>query len=138
MDEQTTGPSTNVDLVRSLYAALERSDFDEIGRWVHPELEFVIADGPEPGVSIGLAQMEEIWRQYLSTWEGYRFVLDEVRQLDGDRVLALFHFSGRGKTSGVDLAELQSQAAAVYHIRQGKLTQIVRYWNGLAREADTT
>jgi ketosteroid isomerase-like protein len=62
--------------------------------------------------------------------------LDEVRQLDGDRVLALFHFSGRGKTSGVDLAELQSQAAAVFHIRQGKLTRIVRYWDGERALAD--
>ena len=121
--------SANVDLVRSWYAALERDDFAGMVEWVHPEIEFVFADGPEPGVGIGLERLAEVWREYLSTWEGYRFVVDELRELDDERILAIFHFSGRGKTSGVDLGQLHSHGAAVFHILDAKVTRMVRYWD---------
>src|SRR5437870_1948437 len=121
--------SENLDLVRSIYAALERDDFARMAEWVHPEAEFVRADGLAPGVVIGLERLAEDWREYLSTWEGYRFVVDELRELDGERILALFHLSGRGKTSGVDLGQLPSHAAAVFHVHDGKVTRAVRYWD---------
>ena len=40
--------SANVDLVRSVYAAWERGDFISVD-WVHPAIELVLADGPDPG-----------------------------------------------------------------------------------------
>jgi ketosteroid isomerase-like protein len=122
--------SAHLDLVRSLNAALERDDFAGMAAWVHPKIEFIAADGPQPGlVAIGLERFAEVWREYLSTWEGYRFVVDELRELDDERILERFHFSGRGKTSRVDLGQLRSHGAAVFHIHEGKLTRIVRYWN---------
>jgi hypothetical protein len=40
--------SANVDLVRSILAAWGRGDYIS-SEWIHPEIEFVSADGPEPG-----------------------------------------------------------------------------------------
>ena len=120
--------SANVNLVRSYLEAWALGDFCEMATRVHPTIEFVNVDGPEPGVWTGLQRLERGQREYLSTWEDYRLVADEYRDLDRERVLVLFHFTGHGRTSGVDLGQLQSQAAAVVDRHEGKETRIVRYW----------
>jgi hypothetical protein len=39
--------------------------------------------------------MAEGWRDWLTAWEGYRFVADDFRELDDERVLVLQSFSGQ-------------------------------------------
>jgi hypothetical protein len=96
-------PSANLELVPSLYAAWGRGDYDS-SDWADPEIEFVGADGPAPGTWNGLTGRAEAWREFLSAWDDLRIEVDEYRELDGERVLALVHLTGRGKSIGVELS----------------------------------
>src|SRR5512132_905256 len=104
----------NVELVRSMYAAWEGGDYSS-AEWAHPEIEYVFADGPTPGKWTGLVGMAEGWRGFLDAWEEFRTEVDEYRELDGERVLVLVHFSARGKTSGLELGQIRTKGASLFH-----------------------
>jgi ketosteroid isomerase-like protein len=118
----------NVEIVRSIYAAWERGDYSAT-EWLHPEIEFVMVGGPSPGTWTGLAGMAEGTHEFLSAWENLRAEPEEYRELDGERVLVLIHHRGRGKTSGLELAQMQTKNATLFHIRAGKVTRLVVYWD---------
>jgi ketosteroid isomerase-like protein len=135
--------SANLDLVRSIYAAHERGDYSS-AEWAHSEIEYVIADGPDPGSSTGVAAMAEAFRDRLSAWKDVRREADEYRELDGERILVLDRVSGRGKASGLELGQMRRTGAHLFHVRGGEVTRIVRYWDrdraladlGLAPDGD--
>ena len=116
----------NVELVRSIYAARERGDYSST-EWAHSEIEFVLAGGPVDASWTGVEAMENAWRDVLSAWDNFRPEVEEYRELDEERVLVLVRLRGHGKTSGVDLEEMQAKAAALYHVRDGKVTRLVVY-----------
>jgi ketosteroid isomerase-like protein len=116
----------NVQLVSSIFSAWERGDYSSTG-WAHPEIEFVWADGPSPGSWTGLAGMAAGVREGLSPWDEFHIEAEEYRELDGERVLVLQHFGGRGKKSGLELGQMRTKGAHVFHVRGGKVTRIVFY-----------
>jgi ketosteroid isomerase-like protein len=134
--------SANLSLVRSIYADWERGDYSSTD-WAHPDIEYVHADGPAPGSWRGLAGMAEAWRDVLGAWEGYRAEVEEYRELDAERVLVLAHPRGHGKTSGLELGQMRTKGAQLLHVRGGKVTRLVFYFDrerafadlGLAPEA---
>ena len=52
----------NLDLARSIYAVWARGDFTWVD-WADPEIEFVLADAPDPGRWTGPSGMAEGWRE---------------------------------------------------------------------------
>ena len=82
---------------------------------------------PEAGQ--GFQQWVKAWRDFLAAWADFRVEVEEYRELDGERVLVLMHRSGRGKTSGADLGQMRSKGAQLFHIRDGKVTRFVRYFD---------
>jgi ketosteroid isomerase-like protein len=121
--------SENLDLVRSIWTAWERGDFLNSAEWADPQIEFVWADGPDPGSSTGVAAMAERSRDYMSAWEDLRFHADEYRELDDERILVLYHRSGRGRASGLEIERMRAGGANLLHVRSGKVARSVFYWD---------
>src|SRR5436190_9843913 len=123
--------SENLDLVRSIYAPMERGDFVSwVERTADPEIEWVIADGLEPSSQKGVSAYLGWARDFLSAWEGFRIEVNGYRELDDERVLVLTHSSGgRGKTSGLELGQHGGSGAQIVHIRTGKVMRVVTYFN---------
>jgi ketosteroid isomerase-like protein len=117
-----------VQLVRSIWAAWERGDYSSAD-WAHSDIELVWADGPRPGTSRGLAGMAAEMRDLLDVWEGFRGDLEECHELDSERVLVLNRPRGSGKKSGLELGLLLSKGAQVFHLREGKVTRLVIYFD---------
>jgi ketosteroid isomerase-like protein len=116
--------SANVDLVRSIFAAWGRGDFSS-AHWADPEIEFVSADGPDPGRWTGVASMAEVNRDFLSVWHDWRLEAEDFRELDNERVLVFTRRGGRGKRSGMKVSE---PAANLFHLRGGRVTKLAFYW----------
>jgi hypothetical protein len=70
----------------------------------------------------------EGFRAILNAWDDFRIEADEFRVLDSARVLVLDRYSGRGKASGIQLADMQPRGVTVFHLRGGKVTKMIVYW----------
>jgi ketosteroid isomerase-like protein len=117
--------SENLDLVRSIYADWERGDFSSAA-WADPEIEFTVADGPQPSSSVGWAGMAESFRTFLGAWSDFAITVDGYRELDGERVLVLITVRGHGRRSG---AEVEESRANLLHVANGRVTRLVSYWS---------
>ena len=119
--------SANLDLVRSIIAPWGRGDYSS-AEWAQPDIEFVFADGPEPGRWTGLVEIATANREWLSAWEDVRIEAEKCTELDDERVVAVTIGSGRGKASGVDVAPM-ARSAFLFHIRDGKVAKLISYWD---------
>jgi|SRR5271165_3093306 len=128
--------SENLDLVRSIYAAWERGDYFTSTDWAHPEMEFVVMDGPNPGALRGVAALADNWREFQGAWQDYGMKAGDYRQLDDERILVTVRLSGRGKASGLEVAQTGSRAATIFTVRRGNVGKIVVYWDGNRAFAD--
>src|SRR6476619_322027 len=116
--------SENLDLVRSIVADFERGDFS----WpesADPEMEFVVAAGPEPASRTGLDARPGAGG-VLNSWHSLRFEANEYRELGDGRVLVFYRIRGRGKGSGV---EVDQSRASLFDLDKGKVTRVVFYWD---------
>jgi ketosteroid isomerase-like protein len=120
--------SPDVDILRSLYAAINRGDLAGILRLQADDVEWlgpsVFPDLDEPhhghaGVRTYAARVTEAWDRFRITTE--RFI--EL----GEEVLVLTREQGRGRGSGVPV---QSRGTAhLWKLRDGKVVRFQVYWD---------
>ena len=75
------------------------------------------------------AGLRERMHEFLSTWDELHVEASEYRELDDDRVLVLTRSGGRGKASGLDIGQMRANTADILHVRDGKVTRLVSYWD---------
>ena len=127
--------AANLDLVREICSEWERGRYGSV-EWAHPEIELVIEDLPGSGTSKGGAAALEAWHDFLEVWEGHRIEIDEYRELDQERVLTLGAFRARGRTSEMDVEQLRTEGASLFHLRGGQVTKLVIYFDRAHALAD--
>jgi ketosteroid isomerase-like protein len=97
----------------------------------HPEFEFVVGITTEEnpafrGSGGGLAELADMWREWIEPWEVYWTEVEDFIDAGDDRVLVLIRDHGR--LPGSD-AEVDVVAASVWTLRDGKIARIEFYAN---------
>jgi ketosteroid isomerase-like protein len=124
----TRAVSSNLDLVKSIYAAWERGDWRS-AEWADPEIEFEMIGGLMEGRWTGVEEMGKAWAAMLSAWEDLTADPDEFRELDDERVVVFLRNRGRGRGSGIEIDEISTKAANLFTVRDGKVKALTLYWD---------
>jgi ketosteroid isomerase-like protein len=119
--------SSNLDLIRSIYADWERGDWSSAD-WADPEIEFEMVGGVVDGATKGKEEMGRAWVTMLNAWDDFKAVPEEFRELDDGRILVLIRNQGRGKGSGIDVSEITPRSVNVWTIREGTVVRLTAYW----------
>jgi ketosteroid isomerase-like protein len=126
----------NVEIVRRIYEAFLRSDWDQpaqldaalarLAELFDPDVELhgTVGGLSEGSVARGLQRIRQEFEQWdAEAWDESR--LEPERFIDGgNRVVVLQHEFRRGKGSGV---ELETDTAVVFEVRDGRVTRIQGY-----------
>jgi len=118
--------SANLDLVQSIYAAWECGDFSSV-EWAHPDVECVSTEPLIPLDATGTAELGRVWGNWLHAWNGFHIDADGCREVDGERVLTLLRYGGRDRLDGKEV--MPTEAATLFHVRDGKVARLVIYWD---------
>jgi ketosteroid isomerase-like protein len=115
--------ATELEKLEALYADWSRGDFSR-GDMFDPEMETETFGMGEPMRADTYDGFVEAMRDWLRAWERPLKVEAEEFVTSGDRILALIHWSGRGKGSGVPL---EARGAHLWTFREGRAVRIEVY-----------
>ena len=115
-------------VVDDIVAVLGDDDEDQrirqtLAELAEPDFEVMMVGPdylPQAAERAGPDGFREAWLDWTSPFESFRIDLERVIDA-GDRVVSLVRQIGRTKTGGV---EIETSAAAVWTIRDGKLTRV--------------
>jgi ketosteroid isomerase-like protein len=114
----------NVELLRPIYDEWSRGNWEPRFVVYAPDMEWGWSDEfPGAGVARDDEDTSERLRQWLSGWQDWRCEAERF-VAEGDTVVALTRYRGRGKTSG---AAVDTEGAHVWTFRDGKVIRLVVY-----------
>jgi ketosteroid isomerase-like protein len=113
------------DLVRQLFDDFNRAEFESAFAKIDQDVEWgEPPDMPDTGGTYrGHDAMVRGFRRFMGAWEELRVDLDEVIE-ESDRVVALTHWVGRSRSSGI---EVDTRIAQVYEFRGGKVARVRQF-----------
>jgi ketosteroid isomerase-like protein len=88
------------------------------------EMDWSNSIGPHRGVYRGREGLNEVFESFRHAWDGLRWDIQQVIDLEGERALVVNRVRMRGRTSR---AEAEATGAQVWTIRNGKLKNVKLY-----------
>ena len=111
----------NVDVVRRMYAAFNRGDEDALAELADPG---IVIDATRltfnPNTYVGHQGLRDIGAQMHDVWQEIRFDPREFVDL-GERVVVVERLIGKGKGSGIEVAQ---SWGAIWTVRDGRVVRM--------------
>jgi ketosteroid isomerase-like protein len=114
----------NVEIVRRMYDALNREDWDAVFRDTHPDFEVTFKEGPRAGTHRGREALQGVaddLRAGFESWIGEPLDFFE----SGDEVVAVVN--NRLRPKGGTAGEFAYRNGSVFTIRDGEIISVVGY-----------
>jgi uncharacterized protein len=110
----------NIEIVRRIWDAYSRRDFDQIRTLSDPDVKMItVEEGPLYGIEAVRRNHERWWE----AWESQETTVEEVIGAK-DRVFVMARFRGRGSASG---AEVEGRHFEVYTLRDRKVIRVEEF-----------
>src|SRR5436190_17237862 len=107
----------NLEIVRRVYDALNRIDWDAAFRDLHPDVEIVFQRAPDAGTLQRREGVQRFLEDYLTAFDSMVFEPEELLE-SGDQVVALVTRRARPKASS---GEMVVRNGHIWTIRDGKV-----------------
>ena len=111
----------NVAIVRRIYEAWNRRDFEHAFQSLDPDIEWHL---PKGGINAGIYRghrgVRQLIESYLEAFDYARMEPERLFEKD-DQIVAFIHWHVRGKGSGVEVAV---QPAHLWTMRDGKAVRV--------------
>jgi uncharacterized protein len=116
----------NVETAKRVIDAFNHRDLDAILKCVNQDVEWFPAMPVTSGGGAlrGREGIESYLREVSDTWEEYRVVAQDFRDLGDDQVLVLSRVEGRGAGSG---GLIDAPMGQIFDFRDGKISRVRTY-----------
>jgi ketosteroid isomerase-like protein len=113
----------NVEIVRPIYAALNRRDWDAVFSAVHVDFELPIHRMPEAGTKRGREQVQSFFEEYVAAFDN--FLVEPEKFFAGADQVVVF-VEARGQIKGGS-ATVESRHAHVWTVRDGTILSLTMF-----------
>jgi uncharacterized protein len=116
----------NVEVVRRGFEAFADGGLDAMAEFWDPDINWRAAEGAidDVGEMHGRVAVRRYVQDWLDTFDDSSVVVEELRDVGDDRVLAIQRAKARAKLSGV---EIDLRYAVVYTLRAGRVVRAREY-----------
>jgi ketosteroid isomerase-like protein len=113
----------NAEIVRRVIDLWNRRDIEGALQWTDEnfEMDWSNSIGPLKGVYQGHGEVIGMWKAFLDAWDELSWDVQELIELEDDRVIVVNNVHMRGKGSGVDV---DATGVQMWTFGDGKLTRV--------------